>query len=162
MNAAGSMLLTIAVVLRYLERLAHFLPVSPPPYLTVLDRGSEAGVRAIVVEPPAELLAELLPAALHLACLARRPLRRLRSAGYQERPLSGCSWAPWPPRHPRGPPPRCRPGSGHGSSPHLHLRARSCSAGMSRGAAPLRSRRPAPLLRRPCAPRRWSKPDCGP
>src|SRR5215210_698491 len=137
------------------------LPVSPPLSNTVRYGGSEADMRATAVESAAELLAERLPAARCLAC-SLRLLRRLHSAGHQEGPLSECSWAPWQPPHPRGLPPRCRPGSGHGSSPHLHPRARSCCAGMSRGEAPLRSSRPAPLLRRPCAPQRWSKPDCGP
>ena len=40
------------------------------------------------------------------------------------------------PQHLPGLPPRCRPGNGRESSPHLHLRARSCCAGMSRGEAP--------------------------
>jgi hypothetical protein len=56
--------------------------------------GVRSGVRATAVEPPAELLVECLPAALRLACRARPPLRRLHSAGHQEGPLSGCSWAP--------------------------------------------------------------------
>src|SRR5215213_8347564 len=65
------------------------LPVSPPPSNTVRYGGSEADVRATAVE----FLAERLPAARCLAC-SRLPLRRSHSAGHQEGPLSGCSWAP--------------------------------------------------------------------
>ena len=79
----------------------------PLPHMVRMARcvDSEAHVRATAVESPAELLVEPLPAALRLAqrsrslvcspqCLARRPLRLLRSAAHQEGPLSGCSLAP--------------------------------------------------------------------
>jgi hypothetical protein len=74
----------------------HYLPAlrAPAPHGEDGEvRWLRARLRATAVEAPAELLVERLPAARCLAC-SRRPLRRLHSAGHQEEPLSGCSWAP--------------------------------------------------------------------
>src|SRR5688500_11842458 len=78
-----------------LERLALLVfSGSAAPHGAVGEvRGLRARAGATAVEAPAELLVERLPAARCLAC-SRRPLRRLHSAGHQEGPLSGCSWAP--------------------------------------------------------------------